>query len=191
MAQTTITITGNLTHEPDLKLFEKSGTSKARLRVAASRRYQAAENEWKEADLLYINVDVWGPLAINCKKSLTRGMPVIVTGVLHTEFWDDKQGNPRQSNLVRATAVGVDLNKYVVGSKKVEHAERNLIGAALPDSENPPTLYDEIIADQSAEVAAENSAMEPAPADTVGDTVADTVGDAAASASEEPADAPF
>jgi len=191
MAQTTITITGNLTHEPDLKLFEKSGTSKARLRVAASRRYQANENEWKEADLLYINIDVWGPLAINCKKSLTRGMPVIVTGVLHTEFWEDKQGNPRQSNLVRATAVGVDLNRYVVGSKKVEHAERNLIGAALPDSENPPTLYDEIIADQSADVAVETSAVEPAPADTPADTPVDTVGDAAASASEEPADAPF
>ena len=79
MAQTTTTILGNLTEEPTLQYFEKSESYKARLRIASSRRVRDKKNPelWVDTDPLFIDVDVWGPLAVNCKKSLGKGMPVL------------------------------------------------------------------------------------------------------------------
>lgn len=81
MALLPMTITGNLTRDPWLKKLQ-SGTCVGRLRVAASRRVrdEKAESGWRDVDTLFINVELWGQLAVNVRKSLLKGMPVIVTG---------------------------------------------------------------------------------------------------------------
>ena len=84
MSQLPITITGHLTHEPEL-IKVNADMYKARLRVASSRRIPVdnADNgvrEWRDTDRIYIDVELWGQFAINVKKSLHRGMPVIVVG---------------------------------------------------------------------------------------------------------------
>lgn len=148
MAHTTTTIIGNLTHDPKLQRFERSGAQKCSLRIASSRRVQDKDNNWIDIDQMYLSVDAWGPLAINCKKSLAKGMPVIVHGMLITDQWVDEHNQKRSKTLMRAISVGLDLNKYIIGSMKVDNAEKNLINVGMPDAKTADTLYDSIVADQ-------------------------------------------
>lgn len=140
-----ITITGNLTKDPWLKKLQ-SGNCLGRMRVAASRRIrdENAPGGWRDLDNLFINVEYWGQLAVNVKKSLTKGMPVIVTGVLLTHEWTDDKGEMQQRIILRATQVGLDLARHVIGSKKSEPAEYNVDNIPLPEVEDRPELFDEI-----------------------------------------------
>lgn len=155
MAQTTSTIIGNLTEEPVLHYFEKTDNYKARVRVASSRRVRDRENRelWNDVDPLYIYLEMWGPLALNAKKSLGRGMPVIAHGTLVTEEWTDKEGNKQQMVLLRCYSIGLDLTRYVIASQRIDSAEKNLIGAALPENVDPKSLCERVYKDNSAEPA--------------------------------------
>ncbi|AGF73269.1 single-stranded DNA-binding protein [Corynebacterium halotolerans] len=140
-----ITITGNLTKDPWLKKLQ-SGNCLGRMRVAASRRIrdENAPSGWRDLDNLFINVEYWGQLAVNVKKSLTKGMPVLVTGVLLTHEWTDEKGEMQQRIILRASQVGLDLARHVIGSKKSEPTEYNVDNIPLPDVEDRPELFDEI-----------------------------------------------
>ncbi|GAB2512121.1 Single-stranded DNA-binding protein [Corynebacterium atrinae] len=164
MAHTTTTIIGNLTHDPKLQRFERSGAQKCSLRIASSRRVQDKDNNWIDIDQMFLSVDVWGPLAINCKKSLSKGMPVIVHGTLITHQWEDEHNQKRSKTLMRANSVGLDLNKYIIGSMKVDNAEKNLINVGIPDPQTADTLYDEIVADQSDPAERPSESLPPLPA---------------------------
>ena len=147
MAQTTTTILGNLTEEPTLQYFEKSESYKARLRIASSRRVRDKKNPelWVDTDPLFIDVDVWGPLAVNCKKSLGKGMPVLAHGTLVTDEWVEKDtGQKRQVVRLRGYSVGLDLTRYVIASQRVDIAGKNLIGAALPADIDPRSLCERV-----------------------------------------------
>lgn len=171
MAQTTTTIIGNLTEDPYLQHFENSNSFKTRLRVASSRRARDKDNTdtWRDVDLLFIDIDVWGTLAINCRKSLAKGMPVIVHGTLVTDEWKDKEGHPRQAVRLRGYSVGLDLNKYVIASQRIEPSERNLIGAALPADVDPRSLCGRIWpGTEAAPEAVSELGPLPAPRDPVG-----------------------
>lgn len=124
MSQLPITITGHLTHEPEL-IKVNADMYKARLRVASSRRIPVdnADNgvrEWRDTDLIYIDVELWGQFAINVKKSLHRGMPVIVVGSVCSDSWLAPDGQNRFRTFIKAFYVGLDLNRYVISSRKLE-----------------------------------------------------------------------
>ncbi|MGV0420699.1 single-stranded DNA-binding protein [Corynebacterium simulans] len=124
MSQLPITITGHLTHEPEL-IKVNTDMYKARLRVASSRRIPVdnADNgvrEWRDTDLIYIDVELWGQFAINVKKSLHRGMPVIVVGSVCSDSWLAPDGQNKFRTFIKAFYVGLDLNRYVISSRKLE-----------------------------------------------------------------------
>ncbi len=164
MAQTTSTIIGNLTEEPELHYFEKTDNYKARVRVASSRRVRDRENPdtWNDADPLYITLEMWGPLALNAKKSLGRGMPVIAHGTLVTDEWVDKEGQRQQMIRFRCYSLGLDLTRYVIASQRIESAEKNLIRAALPADVDPTSLCDKVHKDNG--VSAVSAGEETVPA---------------------------
>lgn len=133
MALLPMTITGNLTRDPWLKKLQ-SGTCVGRLRVAASRRVrdEKAESGWRDVDTLFINVELWGQLAVNVRKSLLKGMPVIVTGFPVTREWTDREGNAQQQIILRATQIGLDLSRHIIGSRRSEPTEHNVDNVQLP-----------------------------------------------------------
>lgn len=168
MAQSTTTILGNLTEEPTLQYFEKSESYKARLRIASTRRVRDKKKPdlWVDTDPLYIDVDVWGPLAINCKKSLGKGMPVLAYGTLVTDEWVEKDtGQKRQAVRLRGYSVGLDLTRYVIASQRVDIAGKNLIGAALPADVDPRSLCERVWENPDSPLG---PAPEPAPAPVAG-----------------------
>jgi single-strand DNA-binding protein len=79
---TTLTITGNLTDDPELR-FTSTGTAVAAFTVAASRRvYDQGSGQWQDGDTLFLRCSAWRDLADHAAESLTKGTRVIVTGRL-------------------------------------------------------------------------------------------------------------
>ena len=164
MAQTTTTILGNLTEEPTLQYFEKSESYKARLRIASSRRVRDKKNPelWVDTDPLFIDVDVWGPLAVNCKKSLGKGMPVLAHGTLVTDEWVEKDtGQKRQVVRLRGYSVGLDLTRYVIASQRVWENPDSPLGPSPAPAPAPAPAPEPVAVPDGASVSTEGGGDVP------------------------------
>lgn len=118
---TDVTITGNLTADPDIR-FTKTGKAVVRLSVATSRRVQDSEGKWSDAETTFWSVTAWEQLGENVAESLAKGDPVIVVGRAFMESYE-KDGEKRQVLKVNATNVGPDLRKRVASVRKVERSK--------------------------------------------------------------------
>lgn len=99
-----VTITGNLTRDPELR-STPNGTPVCGMRVAVnSRRKDGASGEWVDKPN-YFDVTVWGAQGENCANYLSKGRPVAVDGRLDWREWEDKSGNKRQSVEIIADTV--------------------------------------------------------------------------------------
>ena len=85
---TTLTITGNLTADPELR-FTGTGTAVVAFTVAASRRvYDQATGQWQDGDTLFLRCSAWRELADHAAESLSKGTRVIVTGRLKQRSYE-------------------------------------------------------------------------------------------------------
>jgi len=118
---TPITIVGNLVADPELR-FTSSGQPVATFRVASTPRIRdAATNEWKDGDSLFLSCNVWRQAAENVAESLQRGMRVIVSGRLRQRNYETKEGEKRTVYEVEVDDVGPSLRN---ASAKVARANR-------------------------------------------------------------------
>jgi single-strand DNA-binding protein len=119
---TPITIVGNLVADPELR-FTSSGQPVATFRVASTPRIRdAATNEWKDGDSLFLTCNVWRQAAENVAESLQRGMRVIVSGRLRQRSYETKEGEKRTVYEVEVDDVGPSLRN---ASAKVTRAQRS------------------------------------------------------------------
>ena len=87
----TITITGNLVRDPELR-FTPAGQAVANLTVAENHRRKAASGDWEDAEPTYWPVTVWGDYAEHVAESLTAGHRVVVIGRSRTRCWTPDTG---------------------------------------------------------------------------------------------------
>ncbi len=106
MADSNITVVGNLTREPELR-FIPSGKGVASFSLAVSYRY-LQNNEWKE-ESSFFDVTAWGPLGENAAATLLKGMRVIVTGRLQQRRYETKEGEKRSAIEIVADEIGPSL----------------------------------------------------------------------------------
>jgi single-strand DNA-binding protein len=106
MADTNITVVGNLTREPELR-FTNGGKGVASFGIAVSRRYQV-NNEWQEKTSFF-NVSAWDNLGENVAATLTKGMRVIVSGRLEVREYEAREGGKRTSVDIIADEIGPSL----------------------------------------------------------------------------------
>lgn len=159
MPQIPATITGNLTGDVHLKQIP-GGARVARFRVAASRSYRDQKDDWQNTDHLFITIDCWNQLADNVRTSLGKGLPIIAVGILVTNEWIDKDTNEaKQQILLRATHVGVDMNRYVVSSMKPDSGVL-VPGMTAPNTSTPAA--DQVLAAEGAEHAGPNGPAQAA-----------------------------
>lgn len=102
----TVTIVGNLTRDPELR-FTAGGKGVASFGVAVSRRFQQ-NGEWTEKTSFF-NVTAWDTLGENIAASLTKGSRVLVTGRLEQREYETKEGEKRNVVEVVADEVGPSL----------------------------------------------------------------------------------
>ena len=102
--ETVITVVGNLTADPELRLTN-SGIPVASFTVASTpRTFDKQANEWKDGEALFMRCSAWRDLATNLAESLTKGARVIVQGRLQQRSYTDREGNSR-------TAIGLEVDE--------------------------------------------------------------------------------
>ena len=106
MADSTVTIVGNLTRDPELR-FTAGGKGVASFGVAVNRRYQV-NGEWQEK-VSFFNVIAWDPLGENAAASLTKGTRIIVTGRLEQREYETTDGEKRNVVEIVADELGPSL----------------------------------------------------------------------------------
>lgn len=98
----TITVTGNLTRDPELR-FTNSGKAVAAFGIAVTRKYNDVEQT------SFFNVTAWDTLGENCAASLFKGTRVLVSGRIEIREFDKKDGTKGQSVDIIADEVGPSL----------------------------------------------------------------------------------
>jgi single-strand DNA-binding protein len=107
MAQdNTVTLTGNLTKDPELR-YTTGGRGVASFGLAVNRRYQV-NGEWQE-QVSFFNVVAWADLGENAAASLHKGNRVMVTGRLEQRSFDTREGEKRNITEVIADDLGPSL----------------------------------------------------------------------------------
>jgi len=108
MADVTITLSGNITREPELK-FTKTGQAQTRFAIAVNRRWQNKQTQNWEEQVSFFDVTSWGPLAENAAKSLKKGHRVLVTGRLEQRSWETPEGDKKSTVEVVAEDIAPSL----------------------------------------------------------------------------------
>lgn len=158
MAQHSITITGNIISDPTFRQF--GDKSVFRMRVGASRSVRGEDGKWTNYDQLFISVECWGNLARNCIQSLSRNVPVMVTGILVTHEWEDANEVKQSRMVLKATHVGVDLGRHIVRPVHVreldptQDKQQNPADAAADSTAAEPSdeRVDEVLAQHEKEM---------------------------------------
>ena len=107
--ETTITLVGNLTADPELR-FTPSGAAVANFTVASTpRTFDRQTNEWRDGDAMFLNCAVWRQAAENVAESLQKGMRVIVQGRLQSRSYETREGERRTVFEIDVDEIGPAL----------------------------------------------------------------------------------
>lgn len=135
---TYLTITGNLTRDPEAA-YTTSGICRARLAIAVTpRRFDKQSGQWTDGETTYWECTAWRGLAENAAESLRKGDRVIATGTVTTQRWEDKDsGEPRSRVVLDLEDIGPSLTW---ATANVTKATRKRSAGQAPDqwSSTPP-----------------------------------------------------
>ena len=145
MFETPMTVVGRIV--TDLRRRVVGDQEVISFRVASNSRRRTGEGSWEPGNSLYITVNCWGRLITGVGAALYKGAPVIVTGIVHTSEYEDKDGIKRSSLEMRANAVGPDLARAVA---RIEQPPRPAAAegdetAAEADGESDETGADGLV----------------------------------------------
>jgi len=99
----TVTVSGNLTRDPELRNLPGSETAVCSLRIAHNERYKDASGEWADRTA-YFDVTIWRGLGEWMARNLHKGQKVVVSGRLRWREWE-QEGNKRQAVDITADSV--------------------------------------------------------------------------------------
>lgn len=128
------TIRGNAARDAELTTLA-SGTAKATFAVAVPHRYQR-NGEWQE-DASFINIVVWGWMAEEAARVVTKGVPLIVMGRLQHRSYE-VDGERRYATEIIADDVAVSVRGIQSFDRKTRDsvsagATSNVTQESLPD----------------------------------------------------------
>ena len=133
MTETTCTLIGNLTADPELR-FTPSGAAVANFTVAAtSRTFDKTANQWRDGEALFLRCTLWRQPAENLAESLRRGDRVIVTGRLRQRSFDTREGDKRTTIELDVDEIGASLKFTTLKLTKTSRApawRRALVSAS-------------------------------------------------------------
>ncbi|HUZ43412.1 MAG TPA: single-stranded DNA-binding protein [Acidimicrobiales bacterium] len=133
MTGNTITITGNLTRDPELR-FTAGGQATTSFGIAVNRSWQDPQSqEWLESTSFF-DVVAWAELAENATESLARGTRVTVTGRLEQRCWETPDGQRRSKVEINATDIALSLRW---ATAKVTKTERPTPSGTQSDIDEP------------------------------------------------------
>lgn len=121
---TTLTITGNLTGDPELR-FTPNGAAVANFTIASTPRvFDRTTGEWKEGETLFLRASVWREAAENAAETLKKGMRVIAQGNLKSRSYETKEGDRRTSMELEVLEIGPSL-RFATATATVNRNQRD------------------------------------------------------------------
>lgn len=119
---TTLTVIGNLTADPELR-FIPSGAAVANFTVASTPRiYDRQTGEFKDGDALFLRCSIWREAAENVAETLTRGMRVIVSGRLKQRSFETREGEKRTVVELEVDEIGPSLRYATAKVNKISRS---------------------------------------------------------------------
>jgi single-strand DNA-binding protein len=115
-----VTLTGNLTDDPELR-FTPNGVAVANFRLAVDQRIWDTDG-WKDGESSYFRVSVWRDQAEHVSRSLQKGARCVVVGRLRSHSWETPEGQRRSAVEVHAEEVGMSLRFSAVAEQAPEAA---------------------------------------------------------------------
>jgi len=133
MPDTHVTITGNLTDDPEVT-FTPNGAAVCNFRLAVTARVRDGDS-WRDGDTSFFRITAWRQLAEHIGDSLSKGDRVIVAGQLRMRAWETPEGDKRQVVEVTAEEAGPSL-KWATA--KPERASKTSGKQAGQFNDDPP-----------------------------------------------------
>ncbi len=130
--ETVLTVTGNLTSEPDLRITQ-SGAPMVRFTVASTPRlFDQNSGQWRDGEPMFMACTAWRDQAENIAESLSKGTRVVVTGRLRLARWETPEGEKRQQHQLEVDEIGASLRYAHVKVRKLTRTTEPSSGAADP-----------------------------------------------------------
>ena len=137
MALPVVTMSGNLTKDPELR-FTPAGLAVASFTVACNSKKKDAAGNWQDGDSCFLQVTVWRQTAENVAESLRKGTQVTVVGRLKQRSYETADGSQRTVYEVDADSVAASLAYANVSVTKVQRANREDTQADPWATDTPP-----------------------------------------------------
>jgi len=150
---TTLTITGNLTDDPDLR-YTPAGVAMARFTVASTPRIRDRESgEYRDGEALFLTCTAWRELAEHAAESLSKGARVVVVGRLRLSRWETDEGERRSAYGLDVDEVGPSLRFAVAKVAKMTRRTGH------PDEPPPDDLWTQSTPQRQTEPAVPAAAL--------------------------------
>ena len=121
--QANITINGFVGADP-VSFGQAQGMQACSLRLGCTRRYyHSTRKEWVDQPTTWITVKAFRALATNVRLSIHKGDPIVVTGLLNTENWQ-QDGVNRSRIVIEASTIGHDLSLGVSTFQRMKAVPR-------------------------------------------------------------------
>lgn len=92
-----VTIIGTLGRAPELRYTPK-GQAVCDISLAINRTWKSESGE-KMSDVTWVDVTLWGKTAELCAQYVKKGHPLLISGRLAVESWDDKETGKKRSKM--------------------------------------------------------------------------------------------
>jgi len=136
MPDTHVTLTGNLTDDPELK-FTPNGAAVASFRLAVTPRVRDGDT-WRDGETSFFRVNAWRDLAENLTESLGKGARVIVVGQLKARSWETPEGEKRSVVEITAEEVGPSLRWATATPERTSRPKATAGKGAGQFNDEPP-----------------------------------------------------
>jgi single-strand DNA-binding protein len=98
-----VILLGNLGADPEIK-YTPSNKPVCNLSLATNEVWKDKSGQ-KQERVEWHRVTIWGDMAENCQKYLSKGSQIYLEGKIQTRTWDDKEGKKRYSTEIVAEKV--------------------------------------------------------------------------------------
>ena len=120
MADTHVTITGNLTDDPEHK-HTGNGNLVANFRLAVTARVRDGEG-WRDGDTSFFRINAWRQLAEHVGESLSKGDRAVVIGRLKSRSWETPEGDKRSVVEIEADEVAPSLRWAIAKAERAANS---------------------------------------------------------------------
>jgi single-strand DNA-binding protein len=133
MGEIQIQTTGHLTRDPEIT-YTPSGQAVVKFQVAVTPRKKQGD-QWVDGETTFLPCEAWRNLAEHIAESLSRGDLVMVSGVLRTQRWKDKEGADREKLVLNVNDIGPSLQWATARPQKAQREDRPATGQ--PPAQQP------------------------------------------------------